>query len=303
MSYLGVGVGLRAPHYDYILNHWPAVDWFEIVSENYFVAGGKALQALDRIAERYPLVMHGVALSIGSCDPLDMVYLTQLKQLAQRIQPRWISDHLCWTGVDGQHLHDLLPLPFTEEALAHVVARVKQVQDYLGQQIALENISTYLRFEQAQMSEWEFLTQVATGADCLILLDINNIYVNAFNHGFDASEYIAAIPVDRVCQFHLAGHLHKDTHIIDTHDQAVTHPVWDLYRVALQRFGQVATLIEWDAHIPAFTELMAQADQAKKMIQTQTSSSSLREGSYTPIVAGDLKRGVSESGNVPKRHE
>jgi uncharacterized protein (UPF0276 family) len=269
MSYLGVGVGLRAPHYDYILNHWPAVDWFEIVSENYFVAGGGALQALDRIAERYPLVMHGVALSIGSSDPLNMTYLAQLKQLARRIQPRWISDHLCWTSVDGQHLHDLLPLPFTEEALSHVVARVKQVQEYLGQQILLENISTYLQFEQAQMSEWEFLTEVATRADCLILLDINNIYVNAFNHGFDARKYIAAIPVDRVRQFHLAGHLHKETHIIDTHDQVVTHPVWELYRVALQRFGPVATLIEWDAHIPEFTELLAQADLAKKVLETQ----------------------------------
>jgi uncharacterized protein (UPF0276 family) len=269
MSALGVGVGLRAPHYDYILNHWPAVDWFEIVSENYFVAGGGALQALDRIAEHYPLVMHGVALSIGSSDPLNMTYLAQLKQLAQRIQPRWISDHLCWTGVDGQHMHDLLPLPFTEEALSHVVTRVKQVQDYLGQQILLENISTYLQFEQAQMSEWEFLTEVATRADCLILLDINNIYVNAFNHGFDAREYIAAIPVERVRQFHLAGHLHKETHIIDTHDQVVTHPVWELYRVALQRFGPVATLIEWDAHIPEFTELLAQAELAKKMMEPQ----------------------------------
>ncbi|NKB47259.1 MAG: DUF692 family protein [Legionellales bacterium] len=263
MDYLGFGVGLRAPHYSYILQHWPTMDWFEILSENYLIKGGHALYALDQIKERYPLVMHGVSLSIGSADSLDMDYLAQLKQLAQRVQPHWISDHLCWTGVQGHASHDLLPLPFTQEALDHVVNRVQQVQAYLDRQIVLENVSTYLEFSQAQMSEWEFLTQVACRADCRILLDINNVYVNAFNHGFDAEQYLAAIPVDRVQQFHLAGHLNQHTHIIDTHNQTVIEPVWDLYRLAVQRFGRVSTLIEWDAEIPEWDILSAQAKKAQ----------------------------------------
>ena len=260
---LGFGLGLRVDHYETILNTHPTVDWFEILSENYLVPGGKPLNYLDRIRADYPLVMHGVSLSIGSSDPLNLEYLKQLKALAQRVQPVWLSDHLCWTGLDGTNLHDLMPLPYTEEAVEHVAARVRQVQDVLGRQILLENVSSYVTYLQSDMSEWEFLRAVVERADCLILLDINNIYVSSFNHDFDPREYLDSIPVERVQQFHLAGHTHHGNYIVDTHDHPVINPVWDLYADAVRRFGQVSTMIERDDNIPPLEELLSELDEAR----------------------------------------
>ena len=262
-SYLGFGLGLRPAHYEAILNESPAVDWFEIISENYLVPGGKPLHYLDRIRARYPLVMHGVSLSIGSTDPLDRDYLRQLKALASRIEPAWISDHLCFTGAHGVNAHDLLPLPYTEEAIRHVVARVSEVQEYLGRRILLENVSSYVTYQESEMHEWDFLGEIAERADCLILLDINNIYVSGFNHEFDPREYLAAVPVERVQQFHLAGHRNHGDYLVDTHDEPVIDPVWRLYETAVRRFGRVSTMIERDDNIPPLPTLLAELDQAR----------------------------------------
>ena len=260
----GFGLGLRRQHYETILAERPSVDWFEILTENYLVPGGKPLHYLDRIRALYPMVMHGVSLSIGSSDPLNRAYLAEVKTLIARIQPAWLSDHLCWTGVGGLNLHDLLPLPYTEEALRHVVARVRQVQDFLGRQILVENVSSYLTYNASTITEWEFLAAVATEADCLILLDINNIHVSAFNHGFDPLAYLDGIPADRVRQFHLAGHLNLGTHIVDTHDHPVIDAVWSLYEAAVRRFGVVPTMIERDDNIPELGELLAELDVARR---------------------------------------
>lgn len=267
-SFLGFGIGLRTVHYQSILKDWPAIDWFEVVSENFMLAGGRPLYVLDKIRERYPVVMHGVSLSIGSVDPLGRGYLKALKSLAKRVQPRWISDHLCWTGVDGHNAHDLLPLPYTEEAVHHVARRVRQVQDELGQPIALENVSSYLTYRQSMMTEWEFLSAVTEESGCGILLDINNIFVSAFNHEFDAMSYIEGVPADRVWQFHLAGHRNKGTHLLDTHDHPIRPEVWRLYEKALERFGSVSTLIEWDDHIPSLGEMLIPVEEAKKRYAT-----------------------------------
>jgi uncharacterized protein (UPF0276 family) len=261
----GFGLGLRTPHYEAVLNEPHAIDWLEIITENYLVPGGKPLDYLERIRERFPMVMHGVSLSIGSTDPIDTDYLAGVRALAARIEPHWISDHLCWTGIDGRNLHDLLPLPYTEEALALVVARVGQIQDALGRQILLENVSSYLEFHESDMSEWEFLREVAARADCAILLDINNIYVSSVNHGFDALTYLQAIPTDRVRQFHLAGHSDLGGHLIDTHDHPIVEPVWNLYRAAVARFGAVPTMIERDDNIPALSELVAELQIAREL--------------------------------------
>lgn len=261
--YLGFGLGLRVPHYQTILDTRPAVDWFEIVSENYMVPGGKPLYHLDRIRSDYPVVMHGVSLSIGSTDPLDEDYLKSLKQLAARAEPKWISDHLCWTGVHGKNMHDLLPLPYTEEAVAHVAGRIAQVQDYLGRRILIENVSSYLTYKDSGVSEWEFLRAVVERADCLILLDINNIYVSSFNHGFDPIAYLDGVPRGRVQQFHLAGHRNLDTHIVDTHDEPIVDPVWELYEAAVRRFGPISTMIERDDNIPPLEELVVELDRAR----------------------------------------
>lgn len=263
--YLGFGLGLRPTHYETILNESPAVDWFEIISENYLIPGGRPLHYLDRIRERYPMVMHGVALSIGTRDPLDREYLRQLRDLAERIEPAWISDHLCWTGAHGLNAHDLLPLPYTEEALKHVAARVSEVQDFLGRRILLENVSSYVSYPESEMSEWEFLRQLAARADCLILLDVNNIYVSSVNHEFDPHEYLDAIPAERVWQFHLAGHRNHGDYIIDTHDEPVIDPVWELYAAAVRRFGRVSTMIERDDNIPPLAELLAELDRARSI--------------------------------------
>ena len=264
-SFLGYGLGLRTDYYETILQQNPDVDWFEILSENYMVDGGKALYYLDAIRERYPVVMHGVSMSIGGTDPLDFDYLAQLKNLMVRAKPQWISDHLCWTGQGGHNLHDLMPLPYNDEAIKHVANRVKTVQDYLGTQILLENVSSYLTYKHSVMSEWEFYSRVADEADCLMLLDINNIYVSARNHHFDPVDYVKGVPVDRVQQFHLAGHTDHGDYVIDTHDHPVVDPVWNLYGDALRRFGPVSTMIERDDQMPPFDELMEELEQARSI--------------------------------------
>jgi len=264
---LGFGLGLRPQHYEEILESPGAVQWFEALSENYMCAGGKPLHYLDRIRADYPMVLHGVSLSIGASDPLDLQYLQELKQLAARVEPLWISDHLCWTAHRGVNMHDLLPLPYTEEALGHVVQRLQQVQDVLGRRILLENVSSYVTYAASAMPEWEFLSEVARRADCSILLDINNIHVSAFNHEFDPREYLRGVPPERVRQFHLAGHSHMGTHIIDTHDHPIVDDVWTLYEDAVRLFGPVPTMIERDDNIPAYAELLAELDQARAIAQ------------------------------------
>ena len=263
--YLGFGLGLRPQHYKDILDTSPPVDWFEVISENFMVPGGQPLRMLDRIAERYPVVMHGVSLSIASTQPLDFGYLAGLKALAGRIDPKWISDHLCWTGVHGVNLHDLLPVPYTEEALAHVAGRITQVQDYLGRRLVIENVSSYIEYECSEMSEWEFVAELSRRADCWLLLDVNNVFVSGINHDFDMRKFIAAIPADRVVQFHLAGHSEGETCLIDTHDQPVCEDVWKLYGKAIERFGPVSTMIERDDNIPPLAELVGELDRARRI--------------------------------------
>ena len=263
----GFGLGLRTDHYETILAESSAdglrVDWFEAISENYMVGGGKPLRWLERIRERYPVVLHGVSLSIGSTAPLDRAHLIQLKALAERIQPAWISDHLCWTGIAGRNLHDLMPLPHTEEAVHHIAARVREVQDFLGRRILLENVSSYVDFAHSVLPEWEFLKAVVEEADCLILLDVNNIYVNSQNHGYDPLSYLRAVPARRVQQIHLAGHSRNGELLIDTHDHPVPEPVWALYAEAVRRFGKVATMVERDDDIPPLAELVTELDRAR----------------------------------------
>ena len=263
----GFGLGLRPRHYEAILKSSPRVDWFEALSENYMIPGGRPLDYLERIRERYPVVLHGVSLSIGSTDPLDRGYLKDLKALAKRIDPAWISDHLCWTGVRGRNLHDLMPLPYTEEALDHVAHRVREVQDVLGRRILLENVSSYVAYRSSEMTEWDFLAALAGRADCDILLDVNNIYVSAFNHGFDALDFLDAMPAGRVRQIHLAGHDNCGDMIIDTHDAKVIAPVWDLYAQAIRRFGAVPTMIERDDRIPPLGALVRELDRARAVVE------------------------------------
>ena len=260
---LGCGVGLRTEHYDYVTSAWPRMDWFEAISENFMDSGGRPLHVLEQVRRRYPVALHGVSLSIGSTDPLDLSYLARLKVLADRIDPAIVSDHLCWTGVEGENLHDLLPLPFTEEAVRHIASRVEQVQEYLGRRILLENVSTYVTARHSTMPEWVFLTEIALRYGCGILLDLNNVHVNARNHQFDPYEYLAHIPGEFVGQFHLAGHTDMGTYLFDTHSAPVIDEVWALYRAALQRWGAVTTLIEWDEHIPPFPRLAEEAEKAR----------------------------------------
>jgi uncharacterized protein (UPF0276 family) len=261
--YLGHGVGLRPPHFPRLLDGTARADWLEVISENFMIRGGRPLAVLERARAAAPVVLHGVSLSLGSTDPLNPDYLDDLARLAARVDPAWVSDHLCWTSVGGRYAHDLLPLPFTEEALAHVVGRVHAVQDRLGRRILVENVSSYLTYTHSTMTEWEFLAAVAEGADCGILLDVNNVYVSAVNQGFPAETYLDALPVSRVGQIHLAGHSDRGTHLLDTHDAPVVPAVWDLYRRAVARLGRVSTLIEWDDRIPDFETLLVEAERAR----------------------------------------
>ena len=262
---LGTGMGLRTVHYAHIREHWPSVDWFEVLSENYMLTKGRPLRIIDEIAERYPVAMHGVSLSIGSTDPLDFEYLRELRTLRNRIRASWVSDHLCWTGVAGRNTHDLLPLPYTEETLRHVAARVRQVQDFLGAPLALENPSSYAELTSSTMTEWDFLARLAEESDCAILLDVNNVYVSAYNHGFDPLDYLAAIPYERVVQFHVAGHTNHGTHLVDTHIGPVIDPVWRLLASAYPRAGGASVLLEWDAEIPPFEEVHREAARAREL--------------------------------------
>jgi len=269
---LGFGLGLRTDHYADILDGHEAarrVDWFEAISENYMVDGGQPLHFLAQIRRDYPLVLHGVSLSIGSADSLDRDYLKRLRDLADRFEPAWISDHLCWTGVRGVNMHDLLPLPYTEEALEHVVRRIAQVQDALGRRLVIENVSSYVEYRHSAMPEWEFLSAVAERADCLLLFDVNNVFVSAFNHEFDPLTYLNAIPARRVQQFHLAGHENHRRYIIDTHDHPIVEDVWSLYRAALRRFGLVSTMIERDANIPPLADLVGELDHARALARLE----------------------------------
>lgn len=265
MSISGFGLGLRSDHYQALLDSAPRVDWLEAITENYLVPGGQPLRFLERIRERFDLVLHGVSLSIGSIDPPDREYLAQVRQLADRFQPAWISDHLCWTGIDGINLHDLMPLPYTEEALRLVCAHVRQVQDALGRQILMENVSSYLEYRESSLTEWEFLRAVAEQADCNILLDVNNVYVSSVNHGFDPLDYLRALPSSRIRQIHLAGHSDNGNHLIDTHDQPICEEVWQLFGEAVQLFGAVPAMIERDDNIPPLAELVDELDMARRV--------------------------------------
>jgi uncharacterized protein (UPF0276 family) len=260
---LGVGIGLRTVHFGEILAGKPALDWFEVLSENFMDTGGRPLHVLDRVVERYPVALHGVSLSIGSTDPLDRGYLQKLKALAKRTRAAWVSDHLCFTGVLGRNTHDLLPLPYDTATLRHVTRRVKQVQDALERPLVLENPSTYLAYARSRMTEWEFLTALCDASGCGLLLDVNNVYVSSFNHGFDPRQYIDGIPADRVVQVHLAGHTNKGTHILDTHDGPAIAEVWKLFARLCARTGPVSTLFEWDASIPPLSAVVKEARKAR----------------------------------------
>jgi uncharacterized protein (UPF0276 family) len=283
--FLGFGVGLRRPHYSHILETRPRMDWFEVISENFMVEGGRPLEVLEGVRANYPIVLHGVSMSIGSTDRLNRKYLRDLESLAKRFDPSWVSDHLCWTSVERHNTHDLLPLPYTEEAVRHVACRVREVQETLGRRILLENVSSYMSFVQSTMSEWEFLSAVAEEADCGILLDINNVFVSAFNHGFDAKRYIDSVPVDRVVQFHLAGHSDHGSYLLDSHDHPVREEVWKLYERAVRRFGKVSALVEWDDNIPEFPVLVATADEARRRSESSESHGA-KDGKQSEIAAG-----------------
>ncbi len=265
--YLGFGLGLRPQHYREILDGNPQVDWFEVISENYMVPGGQPLAMLDRIVERYPVVMHGVSLSIASTAPFDEEYLDGLNALARRVRPKWISDHLCWTGVHGVNLHDLLPIPYTREALDHIVSRIEYVQERLGRPLCLENVSTYVQFGQSEMLEWEFISELSRRTGCWLLFDVNNVYVSAYNHGYDALSFLNGIPADRVIQFHLAGHSDMVNYVVDTHDHPVRDEVWTLYEAALKRFGPVSTMIERDDDIPPLADMLDELRHARTLAE------------------------------------
>jgi len=264
---LGLGVGLRTVHFGHILDKKPAVDWFEIITENFLDTGGRPRFVLDRIAERHPIVLHGVSMSVGSTDPLDRVYLGKVKSLADRVRAVWVSDHVCWTGVAGRNLHDLLPMPYTEEALRHLVKRIRRVQDILERPLVLENPSSYVEFRSSSMPEWEFLARMADEADCGLLLDVNNVYVSSFNHGFDPEAYLRGIPPERVAYVHIAGHTNFGTHILDTHIGPVIDPVWNLYRLAHRLTGGRSTLLEWDEQIPSFPVVHREVLKARKHME------------------------------------
>jgi uncharacterized protein (UPF0276 family) len=264
---LGIGIGLRSVHFSHILANFPKIDWFEVISENFMDTEGRPLRVLDQIVERYPVALHGVSLGIGNTDPLNREYLRKLKGLATRTRAHWVSDHLCWTGIAGRNVHDLLPMPYTEEALRHTIERTKAVSDILERPLVIENPSSYVEFAASSMPEWEFLARLAEAADCGLLLDVNNVYVSSFNHAFDPRVYIDAIPADRVVQFHVAGHTNKGTHILDTHSDFAVEEVWALYQQAYARTGATSTLYEWDEDIPEFDVVHAEAQKALALQQ------------------------------------
>ena len=266
----GVGIGLRVPHYQHILAKKPVVDWFEIISENYMIDGGRPLAILDQILEQYKVVQHGVSMYFGSPQPLNREHLKRLKSLVRRTGTPWLSDHLCWGSVDGRYTHDLLPLPYTWEAVDVAARNIRLVQDFVEVPVVLENVSSYAEFHDSEMTEWEFLTEVVERADCGILLDVNNIYVSSINHEFNPNEYVDFIPAERVAQMHIAGHSRYERFILDTHDHPVIDPVWKLYERALQRTGPTATLLEWDDRIPPFEEVHSEAMKAKKYLDAVT---------------------------------
>lgn len=276
----GVGLGLRACHYPYIETNHPRVPWFEVLSDNYMGEGGISLFHLDNICKNYPITLHGVGMSLGSTDPLNLTYLKKLKSLIQRTEPLLVSDHLCWTSFAGNYFHELLPLPYTEEAAHYVANRIRQVQEYLGRRIMIENVSTYLNFTHSTLTEWEFLQTVADEADTLILLDINNVYVSAYNNKFNPEEYLKNLSPKRIVQFHIAGFENKETYLLDTHGAAIHQPVWELYKSALQYFGPVATCIERDNNIPDFIELYNEAEIAKNLMETYAKSIRTSEAIY-----------------------
>ena len=263
----GVGIGLRIPHYGHILEHRPAVDWFEIISENFMAEGGRPMAILDQILERYRVVQHGVSMYFGSADPLDREHLVRLKALVRRTRTPWLSDHLCWGSVDGTYTHDLLPMPYTWEAVRVTAAKIRQARDFLEVPVVVENVSSYAEFHVSEMTEWEFLAEVVERADCGILLDVNNIYVSSRNHGFDPFTYLNAVPADRVAQIHIAGHSTFEKFLLDTHDHPVLDQVWSLYARAIERCGPTATLLEWDDRIPSFGEVHAEALKANRYLE------------------------------------
>lgn len=303
MKSTGIGLGLRNPHLAQVLSGPVQVDWFEVIAENYMglpgAGAGRALKNLEKVRERFPIVLHGVSLSLGSADPLNENYLRQLQSLIERIEPEWISDHLCWTSTGGHHLHDLLPLPYERKTLDYVSERIQRVQDFLGRRILVENVSSYLDYSQSEMSEWEFLSEITRKTGCQLLLDVNNIYVSSVNHGFDAQEFLHGIPLGCVSQIHLAGHSKGAHCLIDTHDQPVCDEVWQLYRQAVLRWGAVPTMIEWDAEIPEYTVLEAEALRARKL-QEETLASTQTQSSVVEK-PGFEKSGVSRSDSSAER--
>lgn len=286
---LGFGLGLRSGHFNSVLNgHVQTAQWFEVISENYMGTGGRPLYNITKVRQNYPLVMHGVSLSIGSTDPLNKNYLKSLKQLVSVLEPAWVSDHICWTGVEGQNLHDLLPLPYTEATIQHVCRRIDEVQNFLGQKMVFENVSSYLTYAQSEMSEWDFISEISRRTGCGLLLDVNNIYVSSVNHLFDPMDYINGVPADAIEQIHLAGHsTYKteagDCYLVDTHDHPVCKQVWDLYEQAIKLFGKVPTMIERDAKIPSFEELELELNTAKQITEKVTTSPKYEQ--YTPRTA------------------
>lgn len=262
---LGHGLGIRPSHWEKILEGGHGLDWFEIISENFMDTEGKPLALLEKARKDYSIVSHGVSMSIGSADPLNQTYLKKLKTLFDRIQPAWFSDHLCWTGINQFNTHDLLPLPQTPAVVEHIVNRIDEVQNYMGRKMLIENVSSYVSFKESSMTEWDFISEIAKRSGCGILLDINNIYVNAHNHGFNAHDYLEAVPVNLVGQFHLAGHTDNGSFLVDTHSAKMLDATWDLYRLALQKFKNVPTMVEWDAEIPTFDVLLSEINRAKEI--------------------------------------
>ncbi|MBV8882560.1 MAG: DUF692 domain-containing protein [Chroococcidiopsidaceae cyanobacterium CP_BM_RX_35] len=268
----GAGINLTSKHHQTILETQPAVNWFEVHPEHYFgQRGGLILQNLEQIRQQYPITLHGVGLSLGSTAPLDWQYLTDLKTLIQQFQPVWFSEHISWASAGGRHFHNLIPLPYSEEAVMHIAQRISQVQDFLEQRISVENISSYMAYTESNLTEAEFISAVLAEADCDLLLDVNNLYVNSFNHGFSAFDALNQIPLERVRQIHLAGYSRRDSYLLDTHGERVHQPVWQLYQAALARFGAVPTLIEWESNVPDFAVVKAEADKANYYLQQSLS--------------------------------